>query len=72
MNFELWLKELADFLVASGVPAEHGPMAALGWFTLCLTLLVSAGCRAAVEKEPALESHLSAEAAAGPGRRGGR
>jgi len=39
MNFELWLKELADFLIASGVPAEHGSMAALALVYLCLTLL---------------------------------
>ena len=38
MNFELWLKELANFLVASGVPAEHGSMAALALVYLSLTL----------------------------------
>jgi len=39
MNFEHWLKQLAEFLVASGVPAEHGPTAALGVVYLFLTLL---------------------------------
>jgi len=39
MNYELWLKKITDFLVNAGVPAEHGPMAALGLVYLCLTLL---------------------------------
>ena len=39
MDFERWLTKLADFLVKAGVPAEHGPMAALGLVFLSLTLL---------------------------------
>ncbi len=39
MDFQLWLNELADFLVASGVPAEHGPMAAFGLVYVGLTLV---------------------------------
>jgi fused signal recognition particle receptor len=38
MDFERWLAKLADFLVTAGVPAEHGPMAALGVVFLSLTL----------------------------------
>ena len=38
MDFERWLAKLADFLVNAGVPAEHGPMAALGLVFLSLTL----------------------------------
>lgn len=39
MNIEHWLQQLSDFLVASGVAAEDGPMAALGLVFLCLTFL---------------------------------
>jgi fused signal recognition particle receptor len=39
MDFELLLKELADFLVTTGIPAEYGAFAALGLVFLCLTLL---------------------------------
>ena len=39
MDFELWLNQLADFLVTAGVPAEQGPVAALGLVFLCATLL---------------------------------
>lgn len=39
MDFELWLNQLADFLVTAGVPAEQGPIAALGLVFLCATLL---------------------------------
>jgi fused signal recognition particle receptor len=39
MDFELWLNKIADFLVAAGVPAEDGPMAALALVYLTLTFL---------------------------------
>ncbi|NOR49571.1 MAG: hypothetical protein GQ530_00875, partial [Desulfuromonadales bacterium] len=39
MDFELWLKKLADFLVVAGVPPEQGPIVALGLVFLCITLL---------------------------------
>jgi fused signal recognition particle receptor len=39
MEFEVWLNRIADFLVNAGVPAEHGPMAALALIYLGLTLL---------------------------------
>ncbi len=39
MNFELWLNNLSDFLVEAGIPAENGPMAALGIVFLGVTLL---------------------------------
>ena len=39
MAFERWLAALADVLVTLGIPAEHGPMAALGLVFLSLTLL---------------------------------
>jgi len=39
MDFELWLNKLSDLLVTAGVPAENGPMAALGLIFLSLTLL---------------------------------
>lgn len=39
MEFELWLNKIADFLVAAGVPAEDGPMAALALVYLSLTFL---------------------------------
>ncbi len=39
MNFELWLNRLAEIMVALGVPAEHGAMAALVAIYLVLTLL---------------------------------
>jgi len=39
MELEVWLNRIADFLVKAGVPAEHGPMAALALVYLCLTLL---------------------------------
>lgn len=39
MDFEFWLKYLADFLITAGVPAEHAPMAALGLVFACFTLL---------------------------------
>lgn len=39
MNFELWLQQLADFLVTLGVPVDQGPMAALVAIYLSLTLL---------------------------------
>jgi fused signal recognition particle receptor len=42
MNFDLWLNKLADLLINAGVPAEQGPMAALGLLFLSLTLLVLA------------------------------
>jgi fused signal recognition particle receptor len=37
MKFELWLQKFADFLVAAGVAAEDGPMAALALVYLVLT-----------------------------------
>jgi fused signal recognition particle receptor len=37
MNFELWLKKIADFLVTAGVAPEDGPMAALALIFLVLT-----------------------------------
>ncbi len=37
MKFELWLQKIADFLVASGVAAEDGQMAALVLIYLVLT-----------------------------------
>ena len=39
MDLNLWLNKLSDYLVAAGVPAEDGPMAALGLVFLSLTLL---------------------------------
>jgi fused signal recognition particle receptor len=39
MEFDAWLNQIADFLVNAGVPAEHGPMAALVLVYLGLTLL---------------------------------
>jgi fused signal recognition particle receptor len=39
MDFELWLNKLSAFLVNAGIPAEDGPMAALGLVFLSLTLL---------------------------------
>ena len=39
MDFNLWLNKLADVLIAAGIPAEDGPMAALGLVFLSLTLL---------------------------------
>jgi fused signal recognition particle receptor len=39
MEFELWLNKIADFLVAAGVSAEDGPMAALALVYLSLTFL---------------------------------
>jgi fused signal recognition particle receptor len=39
MDFELWLKKLADFLVVAGVPPEQGPIVALGLVFLSITLL---------------------------------
>ena len=39
MELEVWLNRIADFLVHAGVPAEHGPMAALALVYLALTLL---------------------------------
>lgn len=39
MNFDLWLSKLAEILVAVGVPAEQGPMAALVAIYLGLTLV---------------------------------
>lgn len=39
MELEVWLNRIADFLVNAGVPAEHGPMAALALIYLGLTLL---------------------------------
>lgn len=42
MDFNLWLNKLADALVAAGLPAEDGPMAALGLVFLTLTLLALA------------------------------
>ncbi len=39
MEFAVWLNRIADFLVNTGVPAEHGPMAALALIYLGLTLL---------------------------------
>ncbi len=39
MELDAWLNQIADFLVNAGVPAEHGPMAALALVYLCLTLL---------------------------------
>ncbi len=39
MNFELWLKKLADFLANAGVPAEQAVTAALGLVYLSITLL---------------------------------
>jgi fused signal recognition particle receptor len=39
MDYERWLKQIADFLVNAGVPAEQGEMAALGLVFLALTLL---------------------------------
>jgi fused signal recognition particle receptor len=39
MDFELWLNKLSDFLVKAGVPAEDGPMVALGLVYLSLTFL---------------------------------
>lgn len=38
MGFELFLKKIAEVLVAAGVPAEDGPMAALALVYLVLTL----------------------------------
>ncbi|MDH3454231.1 MAG: signal recognition particle-docking protein FtsY [Desulfuromonadales bacterium] len=77
MDFEHWLAKLADFLVAAGVPAEHGPMAALGTVFLALTLLSlvvvalllrrnlrSGKVRAEVTAEPVVEgSEAAAEVA---------
>jgi len=40
MNYEAWLKVLADTLVGLGVPPEQGALAALGLIYLVLTLLV--------------------------------
>jgi fused signal recognition particle receptor len=37
MKFELWLQKIADFLVAAGVAAEDGQMAALALIYLMLT-----------------------------------
>ena len=39
MEWEAWLNKIADLLVSAGVPAEHGPMAALALIYLGLTLL---------------------------------
>jgi len=39
MELAAWLNKIADFLVSAGVPAEHGPMAALALIYLGLTLL---------------------------------
>jgi fused signal recognition particle receptor len=39
MDFERWLAKLADFLVTLGVPAEHGPIAALGLVFVSMTLV---------------------------------
>ena len=39
MELDVWLNQIADFLVNAGVPAEHGPMAALALIYLGLTLL---------------------------------
>lgn len=39
MDFERLLTKLADVLVNAGIPAEHGPMAALGLVFLSLTLI---------------------------------
>ena len=39
MELEVWLNKIADFLVSVGVPAEHGPMAAMALIYLALTLL---------------------------------
>ncbi|MGK2906391.1 MAG: signal recognition particle-docking protein FtsY [Desulfuromonadales bacterium] len=39
MDIERWMATLADFLVTVGVPAEHGPIAALGLVFLSLTVL---------------------------------
>jgi len=39
MDFERWLAKLADFLVTLGVPAEYGPIAALGLVFVSMTLV---------------------------------
>ncbi len=39
MDFERWLAKLADFLVTLGVPAEDGPIAALGLIFISITLV---------------------------------
>ena len=39
MELEVWLNKIAEFLISVGVPAEHGPMAALALIYLSLTLL---------------------------------
>ncbi len=39
MDFERWLVKLADFLVTLGVPAEDGPIAALGLIFISMTLV---------------------------------
>lgn len=39
MELEVWLNKIAEFLISVGVPAEHGPMAALALIYLALTLL---------------------------------